>query len=106
MADGWKYTLTVADLDAKILSVSATRTEGEVVRGPYVLPEVAASPGAKYVDGVVVGKETLADVRNRTVEAMHAEYLKDLAKEAKIAQVLGTWEAELETAHNARPGGA
>ena len=106
MAATWKYTLTVKDLDAKILTVSATRTEGEDVRGPYVLDSVAASPGAKYVDGVVDGMETLLDVRDRTIEAMHAMYEAELAKEAKIAAVLEGWVASLEAAHNARPGGA
>jgi len=102
----WKCTLGVVDVGAKIVSVSAVRTDGEDVRGPYELPSVASSPGAKYVDGVVVGKETLADVRDRTVEAVHAMYLAELEQEAKIAAVLGTWEASLEAALNALEGGA
>jgi hypothetical protein len=86
----WTVEIEVADLDAKLVNVTATRTDGVDIR-TYALKGVSADTHDK----------TLSEIRAIVSAELWAAYQAELAKEAKVATLLAGWETALASDLNA-----
>ncbi len=93
MAITWEYTITVIDKATKRARMSGTRTDSADPDNPRTY---SATGTLEPRDG-----ETLAQMRDSKAAAFYGYYTADLAEEAAVAAVIGTYESQLKTATEA-----
>ena len=89
MAATWTCEITVTNLAQRIVSIRATRTDGEDVR-------------TYYREKVRVDTQDLAGLRDKLVAGFRKHYEVEVANEQAAAAVIGDWEAGLVAALNAK----
>ena len=86
----WTVRAEVANLNSKLANVTATRTEGELVK-EFTLRNMSLDTHDKPEEVI----------RAAIVAKVEEEYVKAVAADVKAAAILAGWEAALATDLNA-----
>lgn len=91
MAITWTTEITVDDVPAKRVAITAVRTDSADPDNPRTYGPFKTILAPK--DG-----ETLAQMRDRIAQQIYASYTAEITREANVAAVVATYETQLATA--------